>query len=41
VENPAGVEKGVKSVDLDGKRVSGPIPAQAQGSSHEVLVVMG
>ena len=38
---PDGVEKGVKSVMLNGKPVQGAIPAQPAGSVNEVLVVMG
>jgi N,N'-diacetylchitobiose phosphorylase len=41
VSNPDGVEKGVKSVTLDGQLVTGPIPVQATGSAHQVEVVMG
>jgi N,N'-diacetylchitobiose phosphorylase len=41
VSNPEGVEKGVKSVTLDGRIVAGPIPVQAAGTTHEVDVVMG
>ncbi|HEV3198966.1 MAG TPA: hypothetical protein VGZ73_13710 [Bryobacteraceae bacterium] len=41
VRNPDGVEKGVKSVRLNGERVIGAIPPQAAGSDHAVAVVMG
>jgi N,N'-diacetylchitobiose phosphorylase len=41
VSNLEGVEKGVKSVSLDGVQVAGAIPPQAAGSTHEVEVVMG
>jgi N,N'-diacetylchitobiose phosphorylase len=41
VSNPEGVEKGVKSVTMDGQLVSGPIVPQASGTTHEVAVVMG
>jgi len=41
VQNPAGVSKGVKSVTLNGKAVSGSIPAQPAGSTNEVVVVLG
>ncbi len=41
VSNPAGVEKGVKSVKLNGEVVTGSLPAQAAGSKHRVDVVMG
>ncbi len=41
VENPDGVEKGVKSVTLNGKQATMPIPPQASGSINEVVVRMG
>jgi N,N'-diacetylchitobiose phosphorylase len=41
VENPDGVEKGVKAVTLNGKPVTMPIPAQTAGSVNEVLIRMG
>ncbi|MDR0316301.1 MAG: glycosyl transferase [Treponema sp.] len=42
VDNSAGVEKGVKSVTLDGKALSGTVlPALKDGKSHEVIVMMG
>lgn len=41
VKNPSGVEKGVKSVSLNGTVVSGAIGPQAAGSVNQVEVVMG
>jgi N,N'-diacetylchitobiose phosphorylase len=41
VENPSGVQKGVKSVSLNGRLQTGPIPPQRPGSVSEVHVVMG
>lgn len=41
VKNPNNVSKGVKSVTLNGKPVSGPIPPQEKGSINMVEVVMG
>ncbi len=41
VENPKGVSKGVESVTVNGKAVSGAIPVQAKGSVNDVVVVMG
>ena len=41
VNNPGGVQKGVKSVTLNGKAVEGAITPQATGSVNEVVVVMG
>ncbi len=41
VENPDGVQKGVRSITLNGKPVTGPIPAQSAGSVNEVVVRMG
>lgn len=40
VENPDGVMKGVRELYLDGKKVD-RIPVMAQGSRHDVRVVMG
>ncbi|HEY9165725.1 MAG TPA: GH116 family glycosyl hydrolase [Candidatus Kryptonia bacterium] len=41
VENPEGVEKGVVSIELNGKPISGAIPVQPKGSVNEVRAVMG
>ncbi|HTY10554.1 MAG TPA: N,N'-diacetylchitobiose phosphorylase [Bacteroidota bacterium] len=41
VKNPDGVEKGVRSIVLDGKEMSGPVAPKDAGSSHEVIVTMG
>ena len=42
VDNSAGVEKGVKSLTLDGKPLNGTVlPALGDGRTHEVKVVMG
>jgi cellobiose phosphorylase len=42
VDNTAGVEKGVKSVTLDGKLLNGAVvPALGNGQTHTVTVVMG
>jgi N,N'-diacetylchitobiose phosphorylase len=41
VRNPSGVQKGVRSITLNGQPVHGPIPLQAPGSTHEVLALMG
>jgi N,N'-diacetylchitobiose phosphorylase len=41
VSNPEGVEKGVRSVTLDGEIVKGAIAPQKAGSDHRVDVVMG
>jgi N,N'-diacetylchitobiose phosphorylase len=41
VRNPSGVQKGVKSITLDGNPVSCPIPPQKAGSVHEIIVTMG
>ena len=42
VDNTAGVEKGVKSVSIDGKQISGTVlPALGDGKVHDVLAVMG
>jgi len=41
VRNPKGVEKGVKSITLNGKPVQGGVPAQPAGSLNKVEVEMG
>jgi N,N'-diacetylchitobiose phosphorylase len=41
VKNPDRVQKGVKSISLDGRSASLPIPVQAAGSTHEIVVTMG
>ena len=41
VQNPSGVQKGVKSITLNGKTVAGMIPPQPRGTLNDVVVVMG
>ena len=41
VQNPDGVQKGVRFITLDGQPVSGAIPPQPAGSVHDVQVLMG
>lgn len=41
VKNSSGVQKGVKSVTLNGNALSGAIPPQAAGSVNEIEVIMG
>jgi len=41
VKNPNGVQKGVKSVTLNGQPIGSPIPPQKVGSVNEVIVTMG
>ena len=41
IENPNNVSKGVKSITLNGEKITGAIPAQAQNSVNLVHVVMG
>jgi N,N'-diacetylchitobiose phosphorylase len=41
VSNPDRVEKGVRSVTLNGRPTPAAIPPQPAGSAHDVLVVMG
>jgi N,N'-diacetylchitobiose phosphorylase len=41
VQNPSRVEKGVKSITLNGRKIEGIIPVQPQGSINEIIVVMG
>ena len=41
VNNPVGVQKGVRLVELNGRPVSFPIPPQESGSINTVVVTMG
>jgi N,N'-diacetylchitobiose phosphorylase len=41
VQNPNGVQKGVRTITLDGRPVKGPIPPQEAGSVHEIVATMG
>jgi N,N'-diacetylchitobiose phosphorylase len=41
VENPGHVEKGVRSIVLNGMPVQGVLPVQPVGSRNTVVVVMG
>jgi N,N'-diacetylchitobiose phosphorylase len=41
VQNPEGVEKGVRATTLNGQPIEGPIPPQPAGSVNHVAVVMG
>ncbi len=41
VSNPAGVQKGVQTVTLNGEAIRGAIPPQPAGSLNQVTVVMG
>ena len=41
VENPAGLQKGVRTIRLNGKLADNPIPQQPAGSFNRVIVEMG
>jgi N,N'-diacetylchitobiose phosphorylase len=41
VKNPDRVQKGVRSIRLNGRVVQNPIPAQPAGSTNQVMVEMG
>lgn len=41
VVNPEGVQKGIKSILLDGREINGAIPPQVPGRSYEISVIMG
>jgi N,N'-diacetylchitobiose phosphorylase len=41
VQNPNGVQKGVKSITVNSKPITGNIPPQKNGSVNTVVVVMG
>jgi cyclic beta-1,2-glucan synthetase len=41
IHNPAGAQKGVTRISLDGQDVSGAVPLVSDGNRHEVIVTMG
>ena len=41
VANPEGVCKGVKSIFIDGREVTGGVPVQEPGTEHEIYVELG
>ena len=41
VKNPDGVQKGVKTISLNGEAIEGGIPLQKAGSVNEIVVYMG
>lgn len=41
VDNPDGVCRGVVWVEVDGAPVTGDIPIQRDGTSHDVRVILG
>ena len=41
VENPDGVTRGVKLVEVDGKKIEGDVPMVGVEGSHTVRVVLG
>ena len=41
INNPAGAQKGVTRISLDGQDVSGAVPLVSDGNRHEVIVTMG
>ena len=41
VKNPKGIEKGVKTILLNGKHVKGAVPQQKENTKNEVIVTMG
>jgi N,N'-diacetylchitobiose phosphorylase len=41
VINPKGVQKGVKTITLNGRGIEGAVPAQIAGTVNEVIVEMG
>lgn len=41
VDNPDGVNKGIRSITLNGKTHTGSIPEQPSGSENEIHVIMG
>ena len=41
IQNPEGVQHGVASIAIDGKKLDGAIPLVSDGNRHEVIVTMG
>jgi N,N'-diacetylchitobiose phosphorylase len=41
VQNPDGIEKGIKSITINGEITKNPIPIQPKGSVNEIEVIMG
>jgi N,N'-diacetylchitobiose phosphorylase len=41
VKNPNGVQKGVKSINLNGEKIIGPVPVCNEGTINKIEVVMG
>lgn len=41
VRNPHGVEKGIRTMTLNGEPIEGSIPQQRPGTSHTIIVTMG
>jgi N,N'-diacetylchitobiose phosphorylase len=41
VENPDGVQKGVKRITMNGREIQSPVPPQKAGSTNTVRVLMG
>jgi N,N'-diacetylchitobiose phosphorylase len=41
IENPNGVEKGIKSIILNGTDVPNPVPIQEKGSRNSIKIIMG
>lgn len=41
VKNPKGVQKGIRSVTLNGQTVTGPIASQQPGTVNEIIAIIG
>lgn len=41
VKNPDRIQKGIEVITLNGREIEGPIPPQAEGTEHQVMVIMG
>jgi N,N'-diacetylchitobiose phosphorylase len=41
VKNPDNVEKGVKSITLNGQKTGNPVPIQSEGSVNEIEIELG
>jgi len=41
VRNPHGAQRGVSTIDFDGRRIEGAVPMTDDGEPHEIIVTLG
>jgi cyclic beta-1,2-glucan synthetase len=41
VRNPHGAQRGVSTIDFDGRRIEGAVPLTDDGEPHEIIVTLG